>query len=57
MQSWNTKAPVPPGGITDVGVEALAMILSNKIFRFSRLDTVDDPDEYSYKNTYGISPA
>ena len=38
-------------------IEALAMILSNKTFRFGRLDTVDDPDEYSYKNTYGINPA
>lgn len=48
---------MPPGGITDAGVEALAMILSNNMFRFSRLDTVEDPDEYSYKKTYGISPA
>lgn len=38
-------------------IEALAMILSNKTFRFGRLDTVDDPDEFSYKNTYGINPA
>jgi len=51
MWSWSTKAPVPSGGITDAGVEALAMILSNKMFRFCRLDTVEDPDEYSYKNT------
>lgn len=38
-------------------IEALAMILSNKTFRFGRLDTVDDPDEFSYKNTFGINPA
>jgi hypothetical protein len=38
-------------------IEALAMILSNRTIRFSRLDTVDDPDEYSYRNTYGINPA
>lgn len=40
---------------TSIG--ALAMILSRKTFRFSRLDTVDDPDEYSYPQTYGINPA
>lgn len=31
---------------TSIG--ALAMILSTRTIRFSRLDTVDDPDEYSY---------
>ena len=38
-------------------IESLAMILSQKTFRFSRLDTVDDPDEYSYSKKYGYNPA
>lgn len=31
------------------------MILSKKTFRFSRLDTVDDPDEFSYSKAYDIN--
>ena len=37
-------------------IETLALILKNKTIRFSRLDRVDDPDEYSFKED-GITPA
>ena len=30
-------------------IETLALILHNKTIRFSRLDTVDDPDEYGFE--------
>lgn len=30
-------------------IEALSLILSNKTIRFSRLDTVDDPEEYGFE--------
>lgn len=37
-------------------IETLALILKHKTIRFSRLDRVDDPDEYSFKED-GITPA
>lgn len=37
-------------------IETLALILKNKTMRFSRLDCVDDPDEYSFSRD-GITPA
>lgn len=37
-------------------IETLALILKNKTIRFSRLDRVDDPDEFSFKED-GITPA
>lgn len=37
-------------------IETLALILKNKTIRFTRLDRVDDPDEYSFKED-GITPA
>lgn len=37
-------------------IETLALILKHKTIRFSRLDRVDDPDEYSLKED-GITPA
>lgn len=37
-------------------IETLALILRNKTIRFSRLDKVDDPDEYSYI-LHGHNPA
>lgn len=38
-------------------IESLAMILSNRMIRFSRLDTVDDPDEFAFENKSGIDIA
>lgn len=37
-------------------IETLALILKNKTIRFSRLDRVDDPDEYSFESD-GVTPA
>ena len=37
-------------------IEALSLILKHKTIRFSRLDTVDDPDEYQYEKD-GINPS
>lgn len=37
-------------------IDSLALILRNKTIRFSRLDRVDDPDEYSFKED-GVTPA
>ena len=37
-------------------IETLALILHNKTIRFSRLDYVDDPDEFNFKK-YGYDPS
>lgn len=37
-------------------IEALSLILKNRTIRFSRLDTVDDPDEYQFEKG-GINPS
>lgn len=37
-------------------IETLALILRNKTMRFTRLDKVDDPDEYSFER-HGHNPA
>lgn len=37
-------------------IEALSLILKNQTIRFSRLDTVDDPDEYQIEKD-GINPS
>ena len=37
-------------------IETLALILKNKTIRFTRLDKVDDPDEYGIKED-GVTPA
>ena len=37
-------------------IETLALILKHKTIRFSRLDRVDDPDEYAFSGD-GVTPA
>lgn len=37
-------------------IDALSLILKNRTIRFSRLDTVDDPDEYQFQKD-GINPS